>query len=501
MTSPGTTAFCDSEQPVSDVSIFLDGLAKYATPNYVKLEFAISIDKKVILTMTLDGQSTSVSPLFTPPANWPVAGEYDLVVAGAGPGGFAAAIAAARAGVRVAIVDQAASPGGTATHSNCPHIMGVAYDGRQIVGGIADQLLRRLSQAGQARMQKGVGDFEPEPLDRREITRDAVASVNGLNLELSRMLEENGVEQWFYTRIIGATTENHRVTALAVDPAEGPALLKGKFFVDATGDAHLAWRAGARVRVGRPDEVMTKTLIFDLDGAAEFDRVRVSQRFEQLHKEGKVPLAVQDRFMGFRCLAPGKIHVNYTATVGNALDSRELTRMDTALRRQVEAGVAWFKSEFPEFKNACLAHVPDTIGLRAGRSAVGRETITQQDIDDNTPVAEPVGLGLRRYGDHGIQRFAAAWRKPVSGLRPIPWRTLIAGDFINLGLAGRTISCETKMITCIRYIAQCLATGQAAGSGVALALADNSTLPELDYSRLASHLKANGAILQVPDQR
>ncbi len=436
-----------------------------------------------------------LSPLFQPPEQWPTVGECDVLVAGGGPGGFAAAVAAGRQGARVILVDQASSPGGVATHCNCPHIMGLSMGGRQIVGGIADQLVRRLSRQDKARMHRSRGHLEDEPVGDRELVRDVVAQVNGLRVEMSEMLAEAGVEAWFYTRLIGALRKGDRLAAAAVDRVEGPALIRAKTFVDATGDAHLAWRAGGEVRIGEADEVMTKTLLFDLDGVQDFDRASVSQRFQQLVEEGRVPLAIQDRFMGFQCIEPGKIHINYTATVGDALCSAQLTRMDRELRRQVEEGVAWFKSEFPQFKDACLAHVPEIVGVRAGRSAVGRATISQRDIDENAPVAAPVGLGIRRYGDHGTKSFAAGWRKPVSGTRPIPWGALVAKGLDNLALAGRSISCETKMITCIRYIAQSMATGQAAGTGAALAAQADGALPQVPYGQVAEVLRAEAAIL------
>lgn len=242
---------------------------------------------------------------------------------------------------------------------------------------------------------------------------------------------------------------------------------------------------------------MTKTLMFDVAGVETYDPEKVKAAFEREVLAGNVPVKIQTRYMGYHSFENGTVQLNFTAVTGNGLNSRELTRMDRELREQIEEGVKWFRQHIPGFENCTLLRTPAAIGVRAGRSGAGIETITQQDIDEDALVKEPVAVGLRRYGDHGIKAFSSDWAKPVSGCRSIPRGALIQKDFDNLLLAGRAISCEPKVITCIRYYAQCIATGQAAGTLAALAVKAQKTGADIAYSSLREALLRQGAILEI----
>ncbi len=433
------------------------------------------------------------SPLFRPADEWPTLESVDVVVIGAGPGGIGAAVAAARGGARVCLVEKASTPGGMATLGGCPHLMGFGMQGRQIVAGIGDELVRRIDRLGLAGLQNDRHAPDPEPIGERALDTDIIASVHGVQRGAWDLLHDAGVACRFQTALIGAVVEGDRIAAVAVDGPEGAGLLRAKAFVDASGDAALVHRAGGRTREADPDEAMTKTLLFDVANVRDFDHAATRQRFHELAEAGRVPIAIQDRFMGYASFEPGVVHLNYTAVAGDALRGEDLARMDRELRAQIDEGIAWYREHFPGFEDCFLARAAMTVGIRAGRSAVGCATITQADIDEDTPVDEPVAVGLRRYGDHGTRSFAAAWGKPVSGTRPIPWGTLRSADFRNVGLAGRSISAEPKMGTCIRYIAQCLATGQAAGT--AAAMAPDGDLGAVAYAALRERLVADGALL------
>lgn len=433
------------------------------------------------------------SPVFQPANEWPVFGEYDVVVIGGGPGGIGAAVAAARGGAKTCMVEKAGTLGGMATLGGCPHLMGYALGGKQIVAGIADELVRRIDETGEARLQCLGRDPDDRPVGDRAIEHDVIASIHGVQLGAARMLRDAGVECRYHTTLTGAVTEGDRVTAVAVDGPEGAGLLKANAFIDASGDAALVMKAGGQTREADPDEAMTKTLLFDVANVHDFDHAETKERFTQFAREGTVPVKIQDNFMGYRSFDPGVIHLNYTAVAGDSLSSVDMARMDQDLREQIHEGIAWYRANFPGFEKCFLARAAMTVGVRAGRSAVGLETITQADIDNNPPVAEPVAVGIRRYGDHHTKSFSAEWRKPVSGPRSIPWKTLLSADFVNVGLAGRSISAEPKMLTCIRYIAQCLATGQAAGT--AAAMSNNGDLRAVPYDALGKRLSDDGAIL------
>ncbi len=106
-------------------------------------------------------------------------------------------------------------------------------------------------------------------------------------------------------------------------------------------------------------------------------------------------------------------------------------------------------------------------------------------------------MGIRRCGDHGIKKFRSSWApQDVSGIRAVPFKFIVTKDFDNVFLAGRCMSCDTKVVTCVRYMAVCMCTGQAAGAAAALCHEDNVESPSTSYCELRTILLDGGAIIQ-----
>jgi ribulose 1,5-bisphosphate synthetase/thiazole synthase len=265
--------------------------------------------------------------LFQDPSNWSTLGDYDVAVIGAGPGGIGAAVASARNGAQTILVEKAGYPGGMATQSNCFHVMGFGVEGRQVVGGIADELVRRMNKTGDAYLQtRESPDYLS--MDDRSLSSDVIVTDHGMRVHANRMMQTAGVHLQYYTSAIGAVTEGDRIVAVALDCVEGPRLLRAKQFVDATGDAHLVYRAGGECIEAPPEQTMTKTLLFDVGGVREFNRAESRARYLELFEKGLAPFEAQDRFMAIKCIEPEMVHLNFTLTAGNGLESDELTDLD-----------------------------------------------------------------------------------------------------------------------------------------------------------------------------
>jgi hypothetical protein len=433
--------------------------------------------------------------IFSSPETWKIYGEYDVVVCGAGTGGIGAAIAAARAGKKTIIIDQAGYPGGTLTRSLVPHIMGMAIDHKQISGGIADEICRKLEKAGKAKfnVDDPIGS-DNAFIGDKEIFRDVMTDTHSFIILANDLLEDSGAERLFYTTIIGAVTKKNKIESIAVNCLEGQFLIKGKTFIDATADANVINFAGGETRKAAPDESMTKTMIFEMDHT-QFDRETVQKAFYEEVKMKTIPIKAQDRFMGKTMYDTDQIHLNLTAVTGDAINSKDMTRMDMELRQQIEDGVKWYKKYIPGFENGRLTRYPAAVGVRAGRNAVGIETITMEDILENIEVKEPICMGIRRNGDHGTEKFVASWQKNVHGVRAIPMKTIISRNFDNVLMAGRSISCEQKMVTCIRYNAVSLCCGQAAGNLASISVEMNLPAKNVPYEILKEKLLDQNAIL------
>ena len=170
--------------------------------------------------------------------------------------------------------------------------------------------------------------------------------------------------------------------------------------------------------------------------------------------------------------------------------------MDRELREQIPVTVGWFRRAIPGFADCFLVDSAINVGVRCGRSIVGLQTITEEVIIENPPVEEPVALGSRGYGGHGLSRFSSPWAKWHRGPRAIPWRTLLPASFTNVAVGGRGISCDHRVIDTIRLMARCMATGQAAGVTAALASRKGAGCVDVGYAAVCDALLEQGAILR-----
>ncbi|MBU0713955.1 MAG: FAD-dependent oxidoreductase [Verrucomicrobia bacterium] len=431
-------------------------------------------------------------------SNLPKRGRYDVVIVGAGPSGICAAIASSRAGAKTLLIERYGFPGGVATTACCPHLMGfAAAGGKQVVSGIADEFVRRLDRMGYAGLIKRPA-FIPDkkPIGRRPITGYVVTSVDAIRIAANNMLKESRAIRLYYTALIDVVIKTGLVDSIIVDNADGLGIIKAKVFIDATGDANLIWRAGGKTRVAPIEDSMTKTILFMVGGVKGFHREKLGKIYKELYEKRKYPFKNQNHFMAIGTLNPGKILVNMTLTVGNALSASDLTMMDVELREQVFVCINWLKKYLPGFEKCYLVDSATSVGVRAGRSMVGLETITCRDLDSGTHVAEPVAIGHRNYGGHGVRRFLDKWAKSNPGTRGIPLKSLIPEDFKNVLAAGRCISAEPRAIGSFRLMANCMAIGQAAGVVAALSVKQRKIVPDVKYADIKKILLKQDVILE-----
>ena len=180
----------------------------------------------------------------------PVAGTYDVAVCGGGPAGFVAAVSAARAGMRVALIERYGFFGGTATGGYVNPISGFFHKEKRVVGGIAWELVERLEKLGAAQVEypKGHVSFHGETY----------------KLVADEMLQEAGVTLYTNAFLSGCTMDGERITHVTLESKNGTEAIAARLFIDATGEADLCRMA--RVPMAVQETLQPMSLCFVLEG-------------------------------------------------------------------------------------------------------------------------------------------------------------------------------------------------------------------------------------------
>jgi len=426
---------------------------------------------------------------------WKENGRYDLVVVGAGPAGIGAAVAAGRRGLRTALIETYGFAGGVATKSCVPIYFGFGVGGKQSTAGLSEEFVRRMDDAGAASLILNNGCAMPEfrPIAGRPLTAKVQLHAETMKLMYRRMLDEAGVETIFYAQMVDAVVDGDRIEALLVNFLEGPGLLYADYFIDATGDALMFRQAGVPVRKYAEEDGMHKSMFFFVGGVTPFDHAYNCQLYKEAYEAGRLPGQVWDHFGYSISLNPGVVQIAMAFAEGDALDSRDMSRMDRELRETVFALVDFLRREMPGFAGCYLLETAPHIGVRVGQGIVGLDAMTEELVAKGLATDAPVALTSRNFGSHAnkSKKFSAAWSSYSSGFSAVPMGALISPALSNALAAGRCISAEPRTVGTFRMMNTCMTLGEAAGIMTYLG-GDMRALP---YAKLRPELDKAGFIL------
>ena len=413
----------------------------------------------------------------------PVAGEYDVLVIGAGPAGVAAAITAGREGAKTCLVEPCGGVGGVATSGMMSHWTGNTQ------GGIYEEIL-----------------------DRSADRPDMRASINTerLHCVLLEMLLEAGVEIRLYTLATDAIVEKNRLKGVIIESKSGREALLAKVTIDASGDGDIAARAGAEYQLGREGDAVMQpmTLMFRV-GGVDYSRAIFPPSFEtfidvpageiQNLARQKLP-APAGHVLLYKTTLPGVVTCNMTnVTQVDGTKAEDLTKAQLVCRKQIPIIVDFLRKYAPGYENCYLLTAAATIGVRETRHFKGLYTLTAEDILEarvfpdwvvakahfNFDIHNTVGAGLDANGSQA--KFTQ--RKHYT----IPYRCLVPEKVDGLLLAGRIISGTHKAHSNFRVMPICALMGQAAGIAAALCASRNiepRALPATDVQTKLIEQKA-----------
>lgn len=424
--------------------------------------------------------------------------EYDVIVAGGGPAGIAAAVSAARLGAKTALIERYGILGGMLTSGHVQPILGHAQ-GRTMYNEIVELLT-----AGHEDAPKMVTRNGPEI---------------GIDLEeakyrLLKLCVESGVYVYLQTAVADVIKEEKRVTGLKVCTPTGLAELRARVVVDSTGDGFVAALSGAPFEIGRESDGKCQpvTLEFTVDNVDESigitawggsdpvtlsDGTKYSEACKAANARGELPENVTIVRL-HRTANPGERNVNATQVNGrNSLSVEGIVESELLLRAQVQPIMEFLRKTAPGFANARVKSSASTLGVRETRRFVGEYVISDKDVE----------LGAR-FPDVVVHKawFLIDIHNPAGGGQAekrsqpatpydIPYRSLVPMEIDGLLLSGRNISGTHRAHASYRVMGVALATGQAAGIAAALSAQEGCVPRELDHKKVQAALTEYGAQL------
>jgi hypothetical protein len=406
--------------------------------------------------------------------------EADICVVGAGIAGVSAALEAAQLGAKVALVDGLHALGGQAVNSVIGTFCGLfsnGHSGYQTVHGIADGILKDLG-AQDALFYRHGG-----PSNTTVVMYDEVA--------LARWIEEK-VRQAGIMVLLGAVMrkvnrEGRRIRTIELATRYGDVTVAATGFVEATGDAALAWNAGLACREAADGPIYgTQMVVIEgIDERHQPDRPAVAARLQEKAKNYGLT-----RESGFAFVFPGKsiALVNMTH-VETPLDPVESTRKSLDGKVQADRAVAFLRGEYPAAFGNARVRTYGGLGIRQTRWIVGAQQLTIDDVraGRNFPDAVartgwPIELHDTPQG-HVWEPFGD------DHLHYVPLGSLVSPECDNMVAAGRNIDGDVAALSSVRVMGPCIAMGAAAAH--ALDLAGAGSVHQIDAAALRSRIRDN----------
>ncbi|HOA78008.1 MAG TPA: FAD-dependent oxidoreductase [Bacilli bacterium] len=442
--------------------------------------------------------------------------KYDVIVAGGGPSGIAAALAAKRNNAKVLLIEKSGLLGGANVLSLVGPLMTFHNLKGQVVRGIGEEIVSRLVANGYS------PGHRPDPVGFCATVTPY--DVEGLKEVYFNLVYNEKIDLLLHAIAIDVTLRESKITAARAATKNGVIEFEADVYVDATGDGDIAAAAGCPFIYGRESDNLTQpmTMLFTVAGidfeklreyqnlnpgefyggkAAPADYFGLSGFFEKIaaaRAAGDFTIP-RDRVLLFENARRGEATVNITRVLNGAgTDPFALSRAEIEGRKQVKEAFAFLKKYIPGFENSYIIRTPYQIGVRETRHIKGQYTLIEEDIAGERAFEDSIAVAAFPIDIHSPDGSSLEASSQIKTYE-IPLRVMIPEGPRNLIVTGRAVSATHEASASMRVSPVVMALGQAAG-----VLASYSALRGIEpgaapYEEIAVLLRKGNAVLKKED--
>lgn len=438
--------------------------------------------------------------------------EYDIIVAGGGPAGCAAAICASRLGAKVLLVEATGCLGGMGTSGLVTAFDPMANGEQMIVGGFMREIVETMYKKG----------YIPEAINpdrwRKQFHQWTPFNAEGLKLILDELAMDAGVEVRFFTKIIDAEVKNGKsvVEGVIIQNIEGYSYIKAKAFIDATGDAVLADLCGAECReAGRDTSNIMPPTLCALCGGIDWKSVERGDKITPLKQQEMLEKAIEENYFVQKDKhLPGMYIVG--ESIGymnaghifrmNALNNKSLSEGMMKGRKLVLEYIEFYRKYIPGFEKIEHITTAALMGVRESRRVVGEYELNYNDYIERRKFPDQIAVFNKAIDIHiydcteneyqrYYKEFNATGKLDIGEYYGIPYGVLVPKGWENLWVAGRCVSADVKVQGSLRVQPAASMMGQAAGTAAVQSINTNIAASELNTNMLVETLRQQGAFL------